>query len=106
MAKEKKDTKKVAEWMYTLIERPHVTEKATMGSEHGQVTFRVARDATKPAIKQAVEALFNVKVKGVNTIVVKGKNKRFKGVLSRRSDWKKAIVTLEDGQTIDMAAGV
>lgn len=106
MAKAKKDQKKVAAWMYALIERPHVTEKATMGSEHGQITFRVRPDATKPAIRQAVEALFDVKVKGVNTIVMKGKTKRFKGILSRRSDWKKAIVTLEDGQTIDTAAGI
>lgn len=106
MAKAKKDTRKVAEWMYSVIERPHVTEKATMGSEHGQVTFRVKTDATKPVIKQAVEALFGVTVKRVNTVVVKGKNKRFKGVPSRRSDWKKAIITLEDGQTIDTAAGI
>lgn len=106
MAKAKKETKKVAEWMYAVIDRPHVTEKATMGSAHGQVTFRVARDATKPVIKQAVEALFGVSVKRVNTVVVKGKEKRFKGILARRSDWKKAIVTLEDGQTIDTAAGI
>ena len=91
---------------YNVIIAPHITEKATLGSEHGQVTFRVAKDASKPEIKQAVEALFDVKVKAVNTLVQKGKNKRFKGIMGRRSDFKKAIVTLEDGQTIDTGAGV
>ncbi|MCB9982689.1 MAG: 50S ribosomal protein L23 [Rhodospirillales bacterium] len=91
---------------YNTILAPHVTEKATLGSEHGQVTFRVAKDATKPEIKQAVEALFDVKVKAVNTLVQKGKTKRFKGIMGKRSDFKKAIVTLEDGQTIDTGTGV
>lgn len=103
MAKAKKE---IAEWMYQVIDAPHVTEKATMGSEHGQVTFRVRKDATKPQITEAVEALFGVKVKAVNTLVQKGKNKRFKGIMGRRSDFKKAIITLEDGQMIDTATGV
>ncbi len=104
MAKAKKT--EVAEWMYEIISRPHITEKATMGSEHGQVTFQVPTSATKPQIKTAVETLFGVKVKGVNTMVQKGKNKRFRGVMGRRSDFKKAIICLEDGQTIDVGAGV
>ena len=103
MAKAKKA--EVAEWMYNVIEAPHITEKATLGSEHGQVTFRVRKDATKPQIKQAVEALFGVEVTGVNTLVQKGKNKRLKGIMGRRSDFKKAIVTLKDGQTIDAVTG-
>jgi len=94
------------EWMYEAIESPHITEKATMGSEHGQVTFRVAKWATKPQIKEAVETLFSVKVKNVNTMIQKGKNKRFRGVPIRKPDMKKAIVTLEDGQTIDTGVGV
>lgn len=101
MAKAKK--KEAAEWMYTIISSPHITEKATLGSQHGQVTFRVPNTATKPQIKEAVEVLFDVKVKGVNTLIQKGKNKRFKGIVGRRSDFKKAIVTLEEGQTIDGA---
>ena len=104
MAKAKKEN--AQEWMYEIISHPHVTEKATMGSEHGQVTFKVPMDATKPKIKKAVETLFGVKVKGVNTLIQKGKNKRFKGVVGRRSDFKKAIVSLEDGQTIDVSTGV
>ncbi len=96
----------IAEWMYEVIQSPHITEKSTMGSEHGQVTFRVSKDATKPQIKQAVEALFSVKVKGVNTMIQKGKTKRFKGIVGRRSDFKKAVVTLEDGQTIDTGTGI
>lgn len=104
MAKAKK--KEATQRDYDVIVAPHITEKATLGSEHGQVTFRVAKDATKPEIKTAVEALFDVKVKAVNTLVQKGKTKRFKGVMGRRSDFKKAIVTLEEGQTIDTGAGV
>ncbi len=94
------------EWMYEIISQPHITEKATMGSEHGQVTFRVPPSATKPQIKEAVEVLFGVKVKGVNTSITKGKTKRFKGVMGRRSNMKKAIVTLVEGETIDVSAGV
>lgn len=104
MAKAKKA--EVQEWMYEIISRPHITEKATMGSEHGQVTFIVPTTATKPRVKEAVETLFGVKVKGVNTIIQKGKAKRFKGVMGKRSDIKKAIVTLEAGETIDVGVGV
>jgi large subunit ribosomal protein L23 len=94
------------EWMYEIISRPHITEKATLGSEYGQVTFIVPNSATKPKIKEAVEVLFGVKVKGVNTLIQKGKTKRFRGVKGKRSDMKKAIISLEDGQTIDVGAGV
>lgn len=104
MAKAKKT--EVTESMYQVIVAPHVTEKATMGSEHNQVTFKVAKEATKPQIKDAIEAIFGVKVKGVNTLIQKGKTKRFKGIKGRRSDFKKAIVTLEDGQVIDTGAGI
>jgi len=94
------------EWMYEIVRQPHVTEKATMGSEHGQVTFRVPLSATKPQVKQAVETLFGVKVKGVNTAILKGKTKRFRGYRGKRGDIKKAVVTLEEGQTIDVGTGV
>lgn len=104
MAAKKKTEAK--EWMYEIISRPHVTEKATLGSEHNQVTFVVTKDATKPQIKQAVETLFSVKVKSVNTLILKGKNKRFKGIPVKKPDTKKAIVTLEDGQSLDASAGV
>lgn len=106
MAKAAKKDMKVEEWMYDIIRKPHITEKATLGSEHGQVTFKVPLTATKPQVKQAVETLFDVKVKAVNTLVQKGKTKRFKGIKAFRSDMKKAIVTLEDGQTIDVGTGV
>lgn len=96
----------IQEWMYEVIRHPVVTEKSAMGSQHGQVTFRVPKDATKPRIKLAIETLFGVKVKGVNTMVQKGKTKRFKGVMGRRNDVKKAVVTLEEGQTIDMGTGI
>lgn len=105
MAKAKKK-EGVADWMYDIIRRPVITEKSTLGSQYGQVTFRVPLDATKPRIKAAVEALFNVKVTGVNTIVSKGKTKQFKGIRSLRGDTKKAIVTLADGQTIDVGTGI
>lgn len=91
---------------YDVVKSPVITEKSTQGSEHNQVTFRVAIDATKPAIKAAVEALFNVKVTAVNTLVLKGKTKRFRGVKGRRSDVKKAIVTLAEGQSIDITTGI
>ena len=87
------------------MKSPIVTEKSMMGSQNGQVTFRVPLEATKPEIKKAVEALFEVKVTAVNTILTKGKVKRFKGVLGKRADVKKAIVTLQEGQTIDIGAG-
>ena len=107
MAKAKKDTKtQAAEWMYDIIRSPVVTEKSTMGSEHGQVTFKVPLSASKPKIKTAVETLFGVKVKAVNTAIQKGKTKRFKGIEARRSDFKKAMVSLEDGQTIDVGTGL
>ncbi|PTS75695.1 50S ribosomal protein L23 [Sphingomonas sp. HMWF008] len=91
---------------YDVIVAPHITEKATLLSEHNAVVFKVANDATKPQIKAAVEALFNVTVLGVNTIVQKGKTKRWKGAPYTRSDIKKAIVTLKDGQSIDVTTGI
>lgn len=91
---------------YDVILSPVITEKATMGSENNQVTFRVARDATKPAIKAAVEALFDVKVKKVNTLRQAGKVKRFRGIIGRRAEYKKAMVTLAEGHSIDVTAGV
>lgn len=94
------------ERMYDLIVAPVITEKSTMGSEHRKVTFRVPLDATKPEIKAAVEGLFNVKVDAVNTLVQKGKTKRFRGIVGRRSDYKKAVVTLAEGHTIDVTTGV
>ncbi len=106
MAKTKEKKTGAEEWMYEIVRQPHVTEKATLGSQHAQVTFRVPKDATKPRIKQAVETLFDVKVKGVNTLILKGKTKRTKGRVGFRTDMKKAIVTLEEGQTIDTGAGV
>ncbi len=92
--------------LYSVLLSPVITEKATQGSEHNQVTFKVRVDATKPLIKAAVEGLFNVKVKAVNTLNVRGKSKRFKGQLGQRSDFKKAIVSLAAGSTIDITAGI
>ncbi len=94
------------ERMYDVVLRPVVTEKSTQGSEHNQVTFRVARRATKPEIKQAVEGLFGVKVTKVNTLNMRGKVKRFRGRLGKRSDYKKAIVTLSEGDSIDISTGI
>jgi large subunit ribosomal protein L23 len=91
---------------YDVILSPHITEKSTLLSEHNAVVFKVADAATKPQIKAAVEALFDVKVTGVNTLVVKGKTKRWRGREYRRSDVKKAIVTLAEGQSIDVTEGV
>ncbi|GAA4755411.1 50S ribosomal protein L23 [Sphingomonas daechungensis] len=91
---------------YDVIVAPHITEKSTMLSEQNAVVFKVAKDASKPEIKAAVEALFNVKVTGVNTLVAKGKSKRWKGQAYQRSDAKKAIVTLAEGETIDITSGV
>ncbi|MDC3128943.1 50S ribosomal protein L23 [Paracoccaceae bacterium] len=91
---------------YDIIRKPLVTEKSTMASENGAVVFEVSIDSNKPQIKEAVEALFGVKVKAVNTSITKGKQKRFKGVLGRRRDVKKAFVTLEDGNTIDVTTGL
>ena len=91
---------------YDIIRAPSITEKATLLSEANQVVFNVAGTASKPEIKKAVEELFNVKVKAVNTLVRKGKTKRFRGIRGRQSDIKKAIVTLEDGQSIDVTTGL
>ncbi|MEP2235487.1 MAG: 50S ribosomal protein L23 [Alteripontixanthobacter sp.] len=91
---------------YDVILAPHITEKSTMASEHNAVVFKVSNDSTKPQIKAAVEALFDVKVTGVNTIVTKGKTKRWKGRPYKRSDFKKAIITLAEGDMIDVTEGV
>ena len=101
-----KNVKITKERMYQIIRSPIITEKTTIISEHNQVTFKVPLEVTKPEIKVAVEGLFEVKVKSVNTIVQKGKLKRFKGRLGKRSDFKKAIVTLVDGDSIDVTTGV
>ncbi|NDH73041.1 MAG: 50S ribosomal protein L23 [Rhodobacteraceae bacterium] len=91
---------------YDVIRKPIITEKATTASEAGAVVFEVAIDSNKPQIKEAVEALFGVKVKAVNTTITKGKTKRFRGMMGRRRDVKKAYVTLEDGNTIDVSTGL
>ena len=91
---------------YDIVLAPHITEKSTMLSETNSVVFKVAPRATKPEIKAAVEALWSVKVTNVNTIVSKGKTKRWKGAPYKRSDSKKAIVTLAEGQSIDITEGV
>ena len=91
---------------YDVVLAPHITEKSTMLSDHNAVVFKVAGTASKPEIKAAVEALFNVSVTGVNTMNVKGKTKRWKGRPYTRSDVKKAIVTLADGQSIDITSGI
>ena len=91
---------------YDIVLAPHITEKSTMLSEHNSVVFKVAPSASKPEIKAAIEALFGVTVTGVNTIVTKGKTKRWKGQPYRRSDSKKAIVTLAEGQSIDITSGI
>ena len=91
---------------YDIIVAPVVTEKATLASEHNKVVFKVANKATKPQIKEAVEKLFDVKVKRVNTLVRKGKVRNFRGVHGQLSDVKKAIVTLEEGHTIDVTTGL
>ena len=91
---------------YDVILAPVITEKATLASEHNQVIFKVARHATKPQIKEAVERLFDVKVKSVNTLVRKGKNKVFRGTYGSQSDTKRAIVTLEEGHRIDVTTGL
>ena len=102
----KSNTKLSAERLYDVIRSPVVTEKSTMGSQHNQVTFRVPLDATKPEIKAAVEGLFKVKVKAVNTLRQLGKTKRFRGFIGKRTDTKKAMVTLQEGHTIDVTTGV
>ena len=91
---------------YDVILAPHITEKSTLASENNAVVFKVSNDATKPQIREAVEALFDVKVAGVNTIVTKGKTKRWRGKPYKRVDVKKAIVTLKDGDSIDVTSGI
>lgn len=92
--------------LYDVVRKPIVTEKATLASEHNAVVFEVDIAANKPMIKEAVEALFGVKVKAVNTTITKGKAKRFRGRLGKRKDVKKAYVTLEEGNTIDVSTGL
>ena len=92
--------------VYDVIRRPIITEKATNASETGAVVFEVSMVATKKDIKKAVEQLFKVKVKGVNTLIMKGKSKRFKGKMGKRKNIKKAYVMLEDGNTIDVSTGL
>ena len=92
--------------LYDVILSPVITEKATIASEHNQVVFKVRKTATKPQIQEAVERLFNVKVKAVNTLNRAGKVKRFRGFLGKQNDMKKAIVTLEEGHSIDVTTGL
>ena len=101
----KKQAAAVENRHYDIVLAPHITEKSTMLSENNAVVFKVASGASKPEIKAAVEALFNVKVTGVNTLVTKGKTKKWKGQPYKRSDSKKAIVTLAEGQSIDITSG-
>ena len=91
---------------YDVVLAPHITEKATLASENNAVVFKVANDATKPQIKEAVEAIFGVNVTGVNTIVTKGKTKRWKGKPYKRTDFKKAVVRLAEGEMIDITSGI
>lgn len=109
MAKAKKEDKNapvMKEVFYDVITRPVITEKATMLTELNKIVFRVKPDATKTQVKQAVEALFKVNVVRVNTLNTEGKIKGFRGKLGKREDYKKAIVTLEKGQSIDLSSGV
>ena len=91
---------------YDVIIAPHITEKSTLASENNAVVFKVAKDATKPQIKEAIETIYDKKVVSVNTLVVKGKTKRWKGKAYQRSDVKKAIVTLAEGEMIDITSGI
>ena len=91
---------------FDVLLSPHITEKATLLSEQNKVVFKIALDASKDEVASAVEAIYNVKVTKVNTIVTKGKTKRFKGIMGRRNDVKKAIVTLAEGQSIDVTTGL
>jgi large subunit ribosomal protein L23 len=106
MAKAAKKQAQVDINHYDVVLAPHITEKSTLISEQNAVVFKVAQDATKPQIKAAVEALFGVSVTGVNTLTQKGKTKRWKGRPYQRSDMKKAIVTLAEGQSIDVTTGI
>lgn len=94
------------ERMYHVLRAPVITEKSTQGSEHNQVTFKVALDASKPEIKATIETLFKVRVTAVNTLRQQGKTKRFRGRVGRRSDFKKAVVSLAEGDSIDVTTGV
>ena len=100
------DTKVSPQRTYEVVRSPLVTEKSTLASEHNQVVFKVPLDASKPEIKAVVEDLFKVKVKAVNTLRQKGKTKRFRGRPGRRSDFKKAYVTLQEGHSIDVTTGI
>ena len=102
----KKQAAAVENRHYDIVLSPHITEKTTLLAEANAVVFNVASNASKPEIKAAVEALFNVKVTGVNTMVTKGKSKRWKGKPYQRSDSKKAIVTLAEGNSIDITSGI
>ena len=104
--KYKQSVKLTRDRMYDLVRSPVVTEKSTRGSEHNQVTFKVPLTATKPQIKAAVEGLFSVKVVAVNTVRQLGKTKRFRGRPGKRPDFKKAMVTLAEGQSIDVTTGI
>ncbi|MEA2965555.1 MAG: large subunit ribosomal protein, partial [Alphaproteobacteria bacterium] len=106
MAKAAKKQAQVDIAHYDVVLAPHITEKSTLISEQNAVVFKVAKNASKPEIKAAVEALFGVTVTGVNTLTQKGKTKRWKGKPYQRSDIKKAIVTLAEGQTIDVTTGI
>ena len=106
MAKAAKKQAQVELGHYDVVLAPHITEKATLVSEQNAVVFKVAKDATKPQIKEAVEKLFDVKVKSVNTHIRKGKVKAFKGTVGEQSEVKRAVVTLEEGQTIDVTTGL
>ncbi len=110
MVKAKKSAKKEApvfkEAFYDVISRPVITEKATAASEHNKVIFRVRPDVTKAQVKEAIEALFKVEVVSVNTLNVQGKTKIFRGAIGKRKDFKKAVVTLAKGQSIDLAGGI
>lgn len=99
-------TKNVTERMYNILVKPIITEKSSMVAENNVLTFEVAKDSNKTEIKAAIEAIYNVKVERVNTLVQQGKTKRFRGHLGRRSDVKKAMVKLADGHNIDVSAGV
>jgi large subunit ribosomal protein L23 len=105
-SRKKKAESTVTPRMYDIIRAPVITEKATLAAGHNQVVFKVPLDATKPEIRIAVEGVFGVKVTAVNTLIVKGKTKRFRGIPGKRSDVKKAVVTLAEGQQIDVTTGV
>ena len=107
MAKAKKSAKpNVTAKMYDTLTRPVITEKSMLANEAGKVTFIVPLEASKDDVKKSVEAIFNVKVEKVNTIRINGKEKRFRGHIGTRSDYKKAVVTLADGQNIDVTTGI